>query len=370
MDIKVTVTEVIIENDYIVNKGEYKVNPCEFTFSSEYTDDLVKKAVFVIGNDDIEMAIIDNECDIPYEVLESPVFELHVYAYEVENDELVLRYSPTYAKVFLREGSYRGVTGSGEVITPTQYEQYESALNAGLNEITEGLAEVDSALEEVENVDIDVSKSGTTTTVTITNRQGVQKSEDIEDGSDYVITQADYQAIADLVETEIIVEVPTKVSQLENDTGFITSEVNNLTNYYKKTETYNKTEIDNKVASVYKYKGSVSTIQDLPSTGLTIGDVYNVESDGKNYAWNGTVWDSLGGEIDLSNYYTTTQTDSLLGNKVDKVSGKGLSTNDYTTAEKNKLAGIDLGNYYTKTEIDNMIGDINTLLDEINGEVI
>ena len=34
--------------------------------------------------------------------------------------------------------------------------------------------------------------------------------------------------------------------------------------------------------------------------------------------------------------------------KVDKVSGKGLSTNDYTTAEKNKLAGIDAGaNNYT-----------------------
>lgn len=34
---------------------------------------------------------------------------------------------------------------------------------------------------------------------------------------------------------------------------------------------------------------------------------------------------------------------SALGNKVDKVSGKGLSTNDYTTAEKNKLAGIAAG---------------------------
>lgn len=34
--------------------------------------------------------------------------------------------------------------------------------------------------------------------------------------------------------------------------------------------------------------------------------------------------------------------------KVDKVSGKGLSSNDYTTAEKNKLAGIAAGaNNYT-----------------------
>lgn len=34
---------------------------------------------------------------------------------------------------------------------------------------------------------------------------------------------------------------------------------------------------------------------------------------------------------------------TLLGNKVDKVSGKGLSTNDYTTAEKTKLSGIAAG---------------------------
>lgn len=39
---------------------------------------------------------------------------------------------------------------------------------------------------------------------------------------------------------------------------------------------------------------------------------------------------------------------TALGNKVDKVSGKGLSTNDYTTTEKNKLAGIASGaNAYT-----------------------
>lgn len=38
---------------------------------------------------------------------------------------------------------------------------------------------------------------------------------------------------------------------------------------------------------------------------------------------------------------------AAIGNKVDKVSGKGLSTNDYTTAEKTKLAGIaeDANNY-------------------------
>lgn len=43
----------------------------------------------------------------------------------------------------------------------------------------------------------------------------------------------------------------------------------------------------------------------------------------------------------------------MLGNKVDKVSGKGLSTNDYTTAEKNKLAGIATG--ANKTIVDSAL---------------
>ena len=33
----------------------------------------------------------------------------------------------------------------------------------------------------------------------------------------------------------------------------------------------------------------------MVSSGQVSGDVYNVESDGRNYAWNGTVWDDLGG---------------------------------------------------------------------------
>ena len=59
---------------------------------------------------------------------------------------------------------------------------------------------------------------------------------------------------------------------------------------------------------------------------------------------------------DLSGFATKTE----LNGKVDKVSGKGLSTNDYTTAEKNKLSGIeagaqknpDLSHYVTDSDYD------------------
>lgn len=67
-------------------------------------------------------------------------------------------------------------------------------------------------------------------------------------------------------------------------------------------DVYSKTEVDNKVASVYKYKGSVATYEDLPIEDLSVGDVWNVIDTGDNYAWTGTVWDKLGGEVDLSNY--------------------------------------------------------------------
>lgn len=44
--------------------------------------------------------------------------------------------------------------------------------------------------------------------------------------------------------------------------------------------------------------------------------------------------------------------------KVDKVDGKGLSTNDYTTAEKNKLSGIDTG--ANKTTVDSVLSTTST----------
>jgi hypothetical protein len=65
-----------------------------------------------------------------------------------------------------------------------------------------------------------------------------------------------------------------------------------------------------------------------------------------------------GGKIDLTNFYTKEEADGLLNGKVDKVSGKGLSTNDYTTAEKNKLAGIAAG--ANKTIVDSALSTTST----------
>ena len=52
--------------------------------------------------------------------------------------------------------------------------------------------------------------------------------------------------------------------------------------------------ISSAVTNAYIYKGSVATVSDLPSSGVTAGWVYNVEASGMNYAWNGSAWDALG----------------------------------------------------------------------------
>lgn len=101
----------------------------------------------------------------------------------------------------------------------------------------------------------------------------------------------------------------------------------------------------------------------IPTVDVTIGDVYNVNDTGANYVATSTTptWDKLSETVDLSGYATTAAMNSALGNKVDKVSGKSLSTNDYTTAEKNKLAGIaaSANNYSLPAATSSVLGGVN-----------
>ena len=71
------------------------------------------------------------------------------------------------------------------------------------------------------------------------------------------------------------------------------------------------------VAGTYKYKGSVASEENLPTTGQSTGDVYNIESAssygaaGANVAWNGTAWDSLG-EIFNIDAITNAEIDTIV----------------------------------------------------------
>lgn len=63
------------------------------------------------------------------------------------------------------------------------------------------------------------------------------------------------------------------------------------------------------------------------------------------------------------------QNTTAIAGKVDKVTGKGLSTEDYTTAEKTKLAGLsnydDTALTSRVSALEDTVGDINTILEEV-----
>lgn len=92
---------------------------------------------------------------------------------------------------------------------------------------------------------------------------------------------------------------------------------------------YNKSQVDSKFTSVYVFKGSVDTIEDLPTEGNVIGDVWNVRKSDTNYAWTSEGWDALGGTAELS---------SLTANGL-------MSKEDFA-----KLQGIETGAQVNKIE--------------------
>lgn len=96
------------------------------------------------------------------------------------------------------------------------------------------------------------------------------------------------------------------------------------------TDLYNQTEADFNTASGLYVKKAGDTMTGSLTVPTVIGNLTGTATKATS--------DASG-----NNIKTTYATKTALDNKVDKVTGKGLSTNDFTTTEKNKLSGIESG---------------------------
>ena len=101
-----------------------------------------------------------------------------------------------------------------------------------------------------------------------------------------------------------------------------------------------KSYVDSAVSSVYKYKGSVANQSALPSSNQIVGDVYNVEDTGDNFAWDGSKWDKLAGTVDLSSYLTT-------ANASQTYLAKTEASSTYLTQSVAASTYQPIGNYVT-----------------------
>lgn len=151
--------------------------------------------------------------------------------------------------------------------------------------------------------------------------------------------------------------LPVKLSDLINDSGYITNIVDDLLNYYKKSDTYSKEEIAELIGNINKLTSEI--VESLPIENISTSTIYLIK-DGdtnnyKQYMYISGAWAQLSDtNIDLSGYAKLTDLDT----KVDKVTGKTLSTNDFTNVLKSKLDGIAEG--ANKTIVDAELSTTST----------
>lgn len=129
-------------------------------------------------------------------------------------------------------------------------------------------------------------------------------------GGSFDFTDAVNQLITD--------KLPTKTSQLTNDSNFITKAVSDLTNYYTKSNTYTKTEVNELVSAIPKF--SISVVSALPTSNISNTTIYLVSGgEGSNlyteYIYVNNKWEILGSqEVDLTGYAKTSDIPTSLKN--------------------------------------------------------
>lgn len=148
--------------------------------------------------------------------------------------------------------------------------------------------------------------------------------------------------------------VPTNISELNNDSGFINNTVNNLTNYYLKSETYSQTEINNLIGQIKTV--SIQVVSQLPTIGES-NIIYFVPKEGSEndiyneYIWINNKWELIGStQVDLTGYATETWVKTQIKDFL-------------TETEIQQLINSSLTNYYNKTEIN---GFLSNKLEESN----
>ena len=134
--------------------------------------------------------------------------------------------------------------------------------------------------------------------------------------------------------------VPTKVSELENDSNYLSSIPEE---YVTETELNAKGYLtEHQDLSAYALKTEIPSLDGYATTQYVDNAIANVPS---------------GGNVDLSNYYTKAETNALIP------STDGLATTEYVDNAISNIPTTDLSNYYTKaetyskTEVDTLVAN-------------
>lgn len=153
---------------------------------------------------------------------------------------------------------------------------------------------------------------------------------------------------------------PDGVIQVNDDAVVVTSA--NIGEYAPATDLsgyYTKVEVDQKIAGVLTYKGVLATVEELQSVEApATGWVYHITATGAEYAYNGSEWEELGSEVDLSAYAKTEDVTAAIEAAKTEVAAS-------VTAEAEARAAAD-------TSLDNRVtglqNDLTGKVDKVEGK--
>ena len=190
--------------------------------------------------------------------------------------------------------------------------------------------------------------------------------------ADYVKTEALTTTLTTYAKKTDIPSVPTKLSELVNDSGFITTYTetdpvwnSEKSNYYTKDEINNKNYLTEhqSLADYVKTEALTTTLTsyakktDIPSVPTKLSELTNDSGYITTYTETDPVWNS-----EKVNYYTK-----------DEINGKNYLTEHQSLADYAKKSEIptdyvrntELTSYATKTYVTEQIGSINSVLENI-----
>lgn len=311
--------------------------------------------------------------------MKSPSEEL-VMVQEIQNNEIILYgedENENIASIFTEEGYYifeislyenesKLTSAKGKLkVKPEQVVIDGEVVEAYLPIFDQLLTEVNEALTETGNLDITVSKTGKTATITLTDKEGTTHDVEIHDGKDFEYNWSG---------TSLGVR-----QEGESDYSYV-----NL-----KGDKGDAGAIKMLIVAELPQTGADDTIYLVPITPDTSGNNY------AEYVYINGAWELLGKigvQVDLTDYVKNTdyatnnkagvlKTDSgraFAVNSSGKAYADRLNYSDYTNnadiytfISKGTLENVITGKgLTTKSYVDGLVGDISSVLDAINGEVI
>lgn len=325
-----------------------------------------------------------------------------VYAGEIVNNEVILagEENGQNFSIFNEEGLYiyeislyvgdsKLTSTKGQL--PVKKEQViigDETIEPYLPIFDQLMQDISLAITETNNLNITAEKVDTTTTIEITDKQGQTTTIEILDGEK---GDKGEKGDAGAIKMEIVKPLP----QIGSDDTIYLVPITKL-----QVETLPETGLPDTIYIIistgkrYVYKSN-QWVEELQDNNFN------------EYIWVSNDWEPLGGintDIDMSAYYTKTETNTLLDNKVgftdyatsDKggvikidnglgtdISNTGKLTsyvrtyaqygnaNDKMFISKGTLENVITGKgLTTKSYVDGLVGDIASAIDSINGEVI